>query len=382
MARDLKSLHFHGYRAFRDFRISDLGRVNLIVGRNNAGKTSVLEAIRLLASGGDPTVLYQIATERGETLATDTETSEYRREISADISHFFCGHVFGPGSEFKIDSGNGLGSFSAEIVEASQVGEKEELFIGREGRLFDEIGFERFLALRVRGSSTGEQFRHTAFAVSDEGGFQVDSSMAARIRPYRHGPRSQAFPTVVITPSSLQPSYMANMWERITREKRENDAIEALRILQPDIEDVQFLPGERVMRARGGVLIGIRNAKRRVPLGSMGEGMRRILALAISLAQARRGFLLVDEIDTGLHWSVMGRMWELTVRTAKELGVQVFATTHSLDCLRGLKASVDENDDLAKHVRVHKVDTSLKEAVTFSSNDLAVAIDQEIEVRG
>ena len=382
MARDLKSLHFHGYRAFRDFRIGDLGRVNLIVGKNNAGKTSVLEAIRLLASGGDPTALYQIATERGETLATDAEASEYRREVAADISHFFCGHVFGPGSEFKIDSGNGLGSFSAEIVEASQVGEKEELFIGREGRLFDETGFERLLALRVRGSSTGEPFRHTAFAVSDEGGFQVDSSMAARIRPYRHGPKGQVFPTVVITPSSLQPSYMANMWERITREKRESDAIEALRILQPDIEDIQFLPGERVMRARGGVLIGIRHAKRRVPLGSMGEGMRRILALAISLAQARRGFLLVDEIDTGLHWSVMGRMWELTVRTAKELGVQVFATTHSLDCLRGLKDCVDISEDLAKHVRVHKVDTSLKEAVTFSSDDLAVAIDQEIEVRG
>jgi AAA15 family ATPase/GTPase len=136
------------------------------------------------------------------------------------------------------------------------------------------------------------------------------------------------------------------------------------------------------MRGRGGVLIGLKGVKRRVPLGSMGEGMRRILALAISLAQAKKGFLLVDEVDTGLHWSVMSRMWELVIRTASDLGVQVFATTHSLDCLRGLKDAVDEHDDLRKHVRVHKVDASLNEAITFTADDLLVAIEQEIEVRG
>jgi hypothetical protein len=175
---------------------------------------------------------------------------------------------------------------------------------------------------------------------------------------------------------------MAGMWDRVIRQGRERDATEALSILQPDIEGIFFLPGERVMRGRGGVLISLRGTKRRIPLGSMGEGMRRLLALAISLAQARRGFLLIDEVDTGLHWSVMARTWELILRTAADLGVQVFATTHSLDCLRGLKDAVDEHKELAKHVRVHKVDTSLREAVTFTADELAVAIEQEIELRG
>jgi AAA15 family ATPase/GTPase len=136
------------------------------------------------------------------------------------------------------------------------------------------------------------------------------------------------------------------------------------------------------MRGRGGVLVSQKGSKRRVPLGSMGEGMRRILALAISLSQSRRGFLLVDEIDTGLHWSVMAKMWALVMRTARDLNVQVFATTHSLDCLRGLKDAVDDQADLRKHVRVHKVDVALREAITFSADDLSIAIDQEIEVRG
>lgn len=382
MVRSLKSLHLRGYRAFSDFRVGDLGRVNLIVGKNNAGKTSILEAIRLLASGGDPSTLSQIATDRGETVAVDPELfTEYRREAVPDISHFFHGHQFDPGLRFDISSGNGMGSLSAEIVEMAQLPENERIYMGREGSLFSEGFYEGQLALRLR-SEASDLYGVHAFAVSEEGAFIFDAPTLARVRPTRRRPRAETVPTVVITPSSLLPSLMSGMWERVIREGRENDAIEALRILQPDIDGIFFLPGERVMRGRGGVLVSQKGSKRRVPLGSMGEGMRRILALAISLAQSRRGFLIVDEIDTGLHWGVMSKMWELVMRTADDLKVQVFATTHSLDCLRGLKEAVDDNVDLKKHVRVHKVDIALREAVTFSADDLTIAIDQEIEVRG
>jgi energy-coupling factor transporter ATP-binding protein EcfA2 len=383
MARSLKSLHLKGYRAFSDFRVTDLGRVNLIVGKNNAGKTSILEAIRLLASGGDPSTLSQIATDRGETVAIDPELiPEYRREAAApDISHFFHGHQFGPGLKFDISSGNGLGSLTAEIVEMPQLPDDERIYIGRESSLFSEGFYEGQLALRLR-SEVSDSYGIHAFAVSEEGAFIFDASTLARVRPTRRRPKTETVPTVVITPSSLLPSLMSGMWERVIREGRETDAIEALRILQPDIDGIFFLPGERVMRGRGGVLVSQKGSKRRVPLGSMGEGMRRILALAISLAQSRRGFLIVDEIDTGLHWSVMAKMWALVMRTARDLNVQVFATTHSLDCLRGLKDAVDDHADLKKNVRVHKVDTALNEAITFSADDLSIAIDQEIEVRG
>ena len=68
----------------------------------------------------------------------------------------------------------------------------------------------------------------------------------------------------------------------------------------------------------------------------MGDGMWRIMAMAISLAQCKDGFLLIDEIDTGLHYSVMTDMWKLIYRSALDLSVQVFASTHSNDCIRSL----------------------------------------------
>lgn len=57
-----------------------------------------------------------------------------------------------------------------------------------------------------------------------------------------------------------------------------------------------------------------------------------MLGLALAIVNARNGFLLVDEIDTGLHFSAMYDMWKLIWKTAKRLNVQVFATTHNSDC--------------------------------------------------
>ena len=54
--------------------------------------------------------------------------------------------------------------------------------------------------------------------------------------------------------------------------------------------------------------------------------MWRMLGLALALANAKGGVLLVDEIDTGLHYSIMGDMWRMVGKLAATLDVQVFAT--------------------------------------------------------
>ena len=109
--------------------------------------------------------------------------------------------------------------------------------------------------------------------------------------------------------------------------------------------------------------------------------MRRLLALSLALVQTANGVLLVDEIDTGLHWTVMEDMWRLVVDTARKSSVQVFATTHSLDCIRGLASLVESCPDLAGEVSIHKIGRSIRKAVHLDAEDVQVAVAQNIEVR-
>lgn len=368
----IHSLSLNNYRGFDTYRLDGLGSVNLIVGRNNSGKTSVLEAVHFLASGGDPSVLARIASLRGEmvTLAEDIESS--RPGGAPDISHFFHGHGFALGSEFSIGSDNGLAALTVRVVEA-------ELVSKRQQSLFEEYGESAAVySLRVEGGSNGETGEPDSWLVSEDGALWELAYPFRRTRRTRYAPTLQ-----YITPDSLEPRSMRDMWDNVLTEGREDEVIAAMRILEGDIDDIVFLTGASAQRssARAGILAGFHGAQGRLPLGSLGEGVRRLLALSLSLIHSADGTLLIDEIDTGLHWSVMQDMWRLVIRTAMDSNVQVFATTHSLDCLRGLAWLHESDPDVAQHVMVHKLDRNLKESVAFDASQVQTAVEQEIELR-
>ncbi|MFP4190433.1 MAG: AAA family ATPase [Candidatus Hydrogenedentota bacterium] len=369
----IHSLSLTNYRGFDTYRLEGLGPVNLIVGKNNSGKTSVLEAVHFLASGGDPSVLAQIALLRGETVFFGEDTESLKRE-APEVSHFFWGHSLDLGSEFSIGADNGLSPLTVRVIQAKLVSESQQ-------RLFDRFGESAAaFSLRVGGGANGEGEEPDSWLVSEEG------ALLELVYPY-HRPRRmrhKAGPSIqYIAPESLEPRSMSDMWDRVLAEGRESEVIEAMRILEGDIADIVFLTGANARRAsgQGGILAGFRNTKGRLPLGSLGEGIRRLLALSLSLIHSADGILLIDEIDTGLHWGVMQDMWQLVVRTAMDSNVQVFATTHSLDCLRGLAWLHESDPDVAQHVMVQKLDRNLKESVAFDTSQVHTAVEQEIELR-
>ena len=157
---------------------------------------------------------------------------------------------------------------------------------------------------------------------------------------------------------------------------------EALRIVEPKVEDLVPVPAyyrSRLGReAPGGVVLRLRGVEDRVPIGSMGDGMWHMLGLALSIANADRGVLLIDDIDTGLHYSAMEGMWRMLSEAAAARSVQVFATTHSRDCWESL-ATIAEGD--GGNVTIQRIDRRRSEAVTFSREAIVAAAERNIEVR-
>ncbi len=345
----IKKLEITGFRSFPKFKIGKLARVNLFVGKNNTGKTSLLEAIEILALG-TPEGLYQSPRRRLEFLFQDQSGSH------RPFTHLFTGHDLRPGSSFKIKAPN-LGSVECRIIEAE---------LNEQIQLFDDPDLPPQLdRLKIEFKS-----RKVRPPVS----FSVSSDIR---RVYRADNLDK--PVNFVGTEDIVSRDLSRQWDQVVLTPEEELVTSALQIIEPRIQRIAFLAEGR--NTRPGVFLKLNDTHVRLPLGSVGDGLKRILSLAIHLATSAGGWLLVDEIDTGLHHTVIADLWRLVIRTAERLDTQVCATTHSLDCVRALASVVVADGLAATDVLLHRVENGLDETVIYTPKELAIAADQRLEVR-
>lgn len=363
----LTSLELQGYRGFRDYRLNGFTGVNLLVGANNGGKTSILEAIQLLVSRGDPRVLVRSANRRGEVNFRDPDERPGR---FPDITHFFFGHRLEPNARFRLDDDGGFGPLSASLVDP----DPQASFFP--DSLADDDGAPA-LALALQIDSKDSKLRR-ANVLSD--GSLVLSGPPRRFQP---GQQSILPPVELITIDAPSVTPLTKSWDQVLRASRESEVVSALQILEPDLKSILFLPGgsRHFGSPTSGVLLDFENGTQRVPLGSYGDGMRRLLEISVALVHTSGGFLLIDELDTGLHWTAMGPAWQMIVEAARRSSIQVFATTHSKDCLVGLDSMIRTCPHLSAEVSVHKIEPTLAEAVRLDATSIRTAIDEGLEMR-
>ena len=383
----MESLTLDHFRGFKKFSMEGLRPVNLLVGTNNSGKTSVLEAIQLLCAEGDPSALRQTMTRRGEQFFGANEDSGHVSQ-ELDVRHLFFERALEQGSKCVVTShGDGDDRWISYEVKKSIEGDFHEdsqnlLFENEDEN--DDLGSligER-LVVEVAGSSIPTAVR---FPLSHKGGlslrsspmrFRVEAGMGPRIREANA-------PVRFLGTESFSPGYLRSQWDDIVLTQQEQFVIKALEILEP-VERIAFLGVDRAYyrgTSHGGVLVKISGMDSPVPIGSMGEGMWRLLVLAICVVRSAGGTLLVDEIDTGLHHTVIADMWKLVVTTAKQLDVQIFATTHSLDCVRSLAAVIRNEEIPADSVCIQRVEKETQQSVRYSDREIVIASERDTEVR-
>jgi hypothetical protein len=357
------------YRGFKSYQMQGLAQVNLLVGKNNSGKTALLEGLQFLTSGGDPVVLSEVAQRRGEVIIARPEPTS-----QIEIGHFFNGHSVGPDSNFSIRGDNGYPGITVKVVELRRPKETGESGEAPPGR---PLGF----ALKIDGGRPRER-EERVFRITREGG--VDFELGPRSRRFPVPRRIEGSSVRFISTEFFDSAMLAQMWDEVTVNGLDHEVGEALRVLDREVRSVHMLSGMFAfgyVGSRAGVVLGIADQKTRVPLGSMGDGMRRLLVLATSLACASGGVLLVDEVDTGLHFSVMSDMWKLVIRRATEAGIQVFATTHSWDCIEGLSQLCQREPDLLGKVAVHTIDRKLPHSVAFAGDSIVRMVKHQIDPR-
>ena len=357
----IKDFHIKNFRHFEDVKLNNLKRVNLFVGKNSAGKSALLEALLLFFTQMSDKYLPEIHLSRQENWGARNDAIE-----NCALRHLFRGHQLPALGEpgFKLEASNDARSFEATIkayysesdgnVTSFSLFDDEHLDI-------DPEFVEAFLVLNKGGQI------HRLMRVSRYGD-------GRRIRLIRQDPPQAAFfvPTRGVTDEEV-----ALLWDAISLTDAESEVINGLKLIEPAVEGVAFVGNRAPDRI---ALVKLSNYPEPVSLKSLGDGMSRILQIVLSLVNAKDSVLLIDEFENGLHWGVQKDVWRLVFNLAERLNVQVFATTHSRDCIEGFEAAWETAPESGGFARVFKSsnDVSIKE---YSLTLLKDSIEPDVEVR-
>ena len=368
------TLEIERFRALRKLRIEGLGRVNLITGRNNTGKSSILEALRIFASNASTPVVAGILRHREEDRfeSDGTLEAEEGQDFSA-ISSLFTGlPVLGEDMGQISIATRGPGQRQYLTLSVDRFAEQSEddgtrRLVPPEGAISPEA--ELILALTIK-TETSRRVR------------RLEAIRRYLLRPTSSNfPEIPRLPCVYVSPfGSATTGALGPLWDNIALSDLEKEVVEALRIITPEIIAVSVIGGEAPRRTRTAIVRSSTFA-RPVPLHSYGDGLNRLFGILLSLVNAKDGLLLIDEIENGMHYSVQADLWRVIFTLSRRLNVQVFATSHSWDSVESFQQAANE-DPAEKGVLIRLsrrgddiVPTILRE------DELAIASRNRIEVR-
>ncbi len=364
----LDSLEIQGFRGFRHLRIEKLGRVNLIVGKNSVGKTALLEALWLYASRGSTSVVWEILESRDEgvrpTSGREFEENMKDRPLAIkqlfygrkDVREFLSSILIGP---------IGYTSNSLSIKPRWY----ETLYAPTFGPHLESINPEQ---LRTANNPV------LAIATQMSGQPEIESRL---IRESYLPLETDSTRYIFIPAGGLPPTEVEALWSSISLTNLETNVIDALKIIDKRIERVNLLsdpnrgkPLERIPKVK------IEGIAEPLFFRSFGDGMNRLFGIALALVNAKDGMLLIDEVENGLHYSVQPDVWKLIFETARNLNVQVFATTHSWDCIKAFQKAAAESPEDGLLVRLAERESNII-ADVFSEKELGIATKRQIELR-
>lgn len=353
----LDSLEIKNFRAFDHLRVERLGRANLIVGKNNTGKSSLLEAVYVFASGGSLGVILYILDYRGEIagVAWQNQKQPDVARIEVALNSLFYSNLHGPQRPATLSSGVESIEIDTTLIE-SVVPTQVHSIMDTGGLEIARVP-EPALKLTHDGKSYAVPFEHPRL---------WESPLPNRRRP-----------TTFVPSTGLAMAELVSRWSRVVLTPQEEEVTAAVRMVNPGLEQlaVKERDNERLIFAK---LAGL---DRPIPLRSLGEGANRILGMALVLRASSKGVLLIDEFENGLHYSVQVQIWKLVLQQALRLDVQVFATTHSEDCIRAFQAAAESVDGIdARLIRLEARDGRIK-ATTADGHMLSIIARDSIEVR-
>jgi len=356
-----KSLSIQNFRGFDNLVVKDMAQVNLIAGKNNTGKTAFLEAVNVHACiYNDPLMSFHLNERRGlpsrnPNRFPDSETPW--TSLFYDFNGLYTIEI----------SGRGAGAFGYTLL-VRMVPQDEAR---RELAGFTEGGKD---LIAVVGSPYTVLEVHCQTDLLPTKVWLISGPSATRRTISGTLPQIPCVFEEFGGHHTLQED--AKRYTALLAQSQDDLLLRALRAVESRLDRLAMgvVVGEPLLHRaiKGG---------RPMPLFLMGDGMVRLYRTVLAIGAAANGIALIDEVENGLHYSALNEIWRVIGEAARQFNVQVFATTHSFECIRAAHETFSSGDqyDFRLH-RLDRVNGAIK-AATYDKETLTSAIESNFEVR-
>ena len=346
----LASFEVVRYRGIDGLSLPRLSHANLVTGVNGVGKTALLEAIWLFTGRYNPMLLWNANVQRSANPVLDPVA-----RLSSDTLEL---HGVENGASHQ------LKYVFEKVADIAQP--------ATNGNALEQNLAQLPVAGRINTYLDGEP------ASGHIGGMQPTPwGMVTHGNPLPPVTR----PHCVIDGTKFQLDTSGEYLQRysdMVRENRKGELTNAINLILPKIEGVEILTDMMGVS----YLSAVTTDGVQLPLHDLGGGVVRLSRLLLSFFTARDGLLLADEMENGIHHSVLGEVWRFARRWMHEWNVQFVATTHSAECIEAaMTAFADAPEDLSIHNLFMNETTGKVEAATFTGETLEGARDLDLEFR-
>lgn len=357
--RNLENITIHQFRGLKELELKDLGQINLLVGVNNSGKTSVLEALTIYCNSLDMRNWLTTATER-DRVSTISILDSLRWLFTKGSNHILI----------SSDGTFAVKKMKAIYEEVEGMFQKQskpwrnfERFAGQLRNEQDKLTNEQDILELRKGLNLKIELSNNQLNL-------LDNESSHFVENYQIWENDFLFSfdeikyeytllIAIVTPTSHRSNIeQIKLLSEASFHNFKADVLDLLNQIDQNISDIEILASPESTTFYADIYIQHQKLGL-VPLSSFGDGVRRLLHIALKLASVKGGILLIDEIESTIHTEALQNSFQWLAKWSKEMNVQIFATTHSLEAVDALLAVNETASDLVLY-RLEPKETQTK----------------------
>ncbi len=346
----INKLSISNFRCFKNFELDIPSKILLISGKNNVGKTTILESLFFIFGYGLQDILIRMnLLRRNQLFAFSPDVTWEHFFYNKDLSRDIVLSCTVEDDMFKLSISNDM----TYIPKISIIPQNHN-FKDFHNNIPLKFSFE---------SNTENRIGHF---ISFQNELSVNwEPQISRLK----------LPVVNYVNNSIEEiQILAQRFGKIEKLGYKETLLNILKTLEPNLKDISTI-AEEIPR-----MYAQKETGPLLPLSVMGNGMVRLISILCSILEYPNSIVLIDEIENGFHYSFYPFLWKAIAQICKTINTQIFITTHSIECISAA-ANSRLNDELLSYIRLDSNDNKLISSYSFSSEELLFAVQHDIEVR-